>query len=188
MNKLHSCGIWAALGFAGLVIAQEPETPGTVNPAPSTSQTEGTAADRTPPGETPTRDIGDPRVDPAPSTSRTEGTAADRTPPGETWTRNETTQANDLVGTEVVTRADARLGSVVDVVFDSKGQPSFVVIQSEGNTAAVPYSAATSMMSGDKVVIDQSKLERAPQVKQGEWRDTKDSTWKHEASRYWEQG
>lgn len=58
-------------------------------PLPSTRRTEGTAADRTPPGATPTRGetgVGT-GVNPAPSTSPTEGTAADRTPPGETPTK-----------------------------------------------------------------------------------------------------
>lgn len=58
------------------------------HPLPSTSRAEGTAADRTVPGATPTR--GQPGlgtgVNPAPSTSPAEGTAADSTPPGETPT------------------------------------------------------------------------------------------------------
>lgn len=67
----------------------EPETEAKPHPMPSTRQAEGTAADRTPPGDTSKRGetgVGT-GVNPAPSTSPTEGTAADRTPPGQTPTQ-----------------------------------------------------------------------------------------------------
>lgn len=193
MNKLRSCGMFAAFGFASVVLAQTPAPQGNPpSPAPATSPAEGTAADRTEPGRTPTQGAAsEAAVDPRPATNEAEGTAADRTPPGQTQTTQgtaDTTQENKLVGAKVVTPADAPLGSVVDVVFDAKGQPSFVVIQSQNDTAAVPYSAASSMMKGDKVVMDQWRFERAPKVKQGEWRSQTGSSWKSDAAKYWEKG
>jgi len=189
MNTLQTCSVAVALVFAATVLAQE--TPPA--PMPSTSQTEGTAADRTPPEETPTRDTGaDTTVGPQPSTSETEGTAADRTSPGKTPTTSGTastsTAARAMVGATVVSSDKATLGKVVDVVFDATGQPEFVVISTEqGKAAAVPYRTANEMKSGNQVVIDKSRLQRAPTVKQGEWRSRSD-TWKEDSSRYWDKG
>lgn len=195
MNKLLSCGVLVALGLTSAALAQTPTTQGTrPNPTPATSPAEGTAADKTEPGKTPTQGAAsDTAVDPRPATHPAEGTAADRTPPGETQTTRGTqgragAAQDNLVGAKVVTPADAQIGSVVDVVFDAKGQPSFVVIQSQSDMAAVPYSAASSMMKGDKVVMDQWRFERAPKVKQGEWRTQSGGTWKNDAAKYWEKG
>jgi hypothetical protein len=178
--------MWTALAALsiGLAQAQEPPTP---TPMPSTNPTEGTAADRTPPGETTTRDPSkDPSQDaatnPRPSTSESEGTLADRTSPGDKSSSN-------IVGAQVVSKSDAPIGKVVDVVFDAKDQPAFVVIASGGNQAAVPYAAASEMMEGNRVVMDQSRLDRAPKVKQGEWRSqTNDSTWQQDSANYWMKG
>ncbi|MGH8177347.1 MAG: PRC-barrel domain-containing protein [Steroidobacter sp.] len=196
MNKSYALGILTAIGLAGAAIAQEPATPR--NPTPSTNPAEGTAADRTQPGETRTReDARDPSTDPRPSTSQAEGTAADRTQPGDTSTISgkaarspaaAASSAQQLVGASVVTKSDTPLGEVTDVVFDAKQQPAFVIISAAGESAAVPYAAASSMMSGDKVVIDQSRLQSAPKVKQGEWRDQSSKKWQTDAKRYWERG
>lgn len=189
MSKPSISSVIAIAGlFCGAFAqAQQPTPP----PQPATSETEGTAADRTQPGETPTRGAPGQAQDPRPATSETEGTAADRTPPGKTPTtkRDDTRGAqSELVGAAVVSTSDAPLGKVVDVVFDSKDQPAFVVISSGGTATAVPYSVANSMMSEDKLVIDQSRLKAAPKVKQGEWRSEASSSWKQDAARYWDRG
>jgi hypothetical protein len=164
----------------------------TVNPQPSTSQAEGTAADRTPPGKTETGAMAgaETTVNPQPSTSPTEGTAADRTAPGKTPTRTAEASGathNKMVGANVVSADKAPLGTVSEVVFDSKGQPEFVIIAAQGEKTAVPYQAASSMMSGNQVVIDGARLEGAPKVKQGEWQSGSKS-WRTDASRYWNEG
>lgn len=87
-----------------------------------------------------------------------------------------------------MTPAGAAIREVVEVVFDSVSKPAFVVIASEATAAAVPYSVASSMKSGDKVVMDQSRLKSAPKVKQGEWRSSSSENWKSDASRYWNKG
>lgn len=190
MNKLHMCVLLSALIVASATtMAQLPtQTTTPQSPAPSTSPGEGTAADQTPPGETATR--GTPRdvAQPAgPATSPTEGTAADRTPPA----RGEAggTMQPELVGLQVVSPSNAPIGEVVDVVFDSQGRPDYVVIASQGDNAAVPFQTASSMMEGGKVIIDQSKLQQAPKLEQGEWREEGDNaSWKQDATRYWDQG
>lgn len=139
------------------------------------------------PGQTPTQGAPGQAQDPRPATSETEGTAADRTPPGRTPTTQSATQS-ELVGAAVVSPSDAPLGKVVDVVFDAKNQPAFVVISSGNTATAVPFAVANSMMSADKIVIDQSRLKAAPKVKQGEWRSESSSSWKQDAARYWDRG
>jgi sporulation protein YlmC with PRC-barrel domain len=128
-----------------------------------------------------------------PATSETEGTAADHTAPGATPTTGgeaakAAAQRSELIGAEVVSSANARLGEVVDVVFDARKQPAFVVIESEGRAAAVPYGAAASMKKADKIVIEQSRLKGAPKLEEGAWRDPANERWKQESTRYWERG
>jgi sporulation protein YlmC with PRC-barrel domain len=196
MNILHvsiSMTALAAtvLGFVGVAGAQEQQRQ--LDPRPATSETEGTAADRTAPNQRATRPAtpADTQTDPRPATNPAEGTAADRTPPGSTSTTGPASgqsQRSELVGATVVTPNGAAIGEVVDVVFDSVSKPAFVVIASDGAASAVPYSVASSMKSGDKVVMDQSKLKSAPKMKQGEWRSKSSENWKSDSSRYWNKG
>jgi len=188
MNSRRIWMIVAALGIAPVAAAQVQQTQ---DPRPATSETEGTAADRTAPGQrTPSPMPGDTQIDPRPSTNPAEGTAADRTAPGSTQTTGATTtmQRSELVGATVVTPKGAAIGEVVDVVFDAVAKPAFVVIASEGTAAAVPYAVADSMKSGGKVVMDEARLKKAPKVKQGEWRSNTSENWKGDASRYWNKG
>jgi hypothetical protein len=190
--NLHTFSIAAIvlLAVAASSQAQQPTTP----PAgPATSPTEGTAADRTRPGQTPTQTAPRQAEDPRPATSETEGTAADRTSPGSATTgggdaAKRGAQRSELVGAAVVSSADAPLGEVVDVVFDARNQPSFVVIESQGKAVAVPYAAANSMKKADKIVIEQSRLQGAPKLEEGAWRDPASKRWQQESTRYWERG
>ena len=192
MNKFHTYSIVTTFGLLGAALAygQQPQTMPPQGQQPSTSETEGTAADRTAPGHTPTQgaqsqmdnQMENQMEHPRPATSPTEGTAADTSPPGKT----PTMQQGQMVGATVVSQTDTPLGKVVDVVFDAKNQPAFVVIASEGESVAVPYSVANSMRNDeDKIVMDQARLHSAPKVKRGEWRQSS-GTWKNDATRYWE--
>ena len=189
MSK-HIFGLALALGFAGAasVNAQQPPPP-----QPSTQSGEIR------PGETPTQATQEAMpqqpVDPRPSTNQAEGTAADRTPPGRTPTTTGQTakrgemgdkMGRELVGATVVSESQAQVGKVVDVVFSAANQPEFVVIESEGKQVAVPYSVANANMSANKIMIDESRLQSAPKMKQGEWRSKTEGTWKKDATRYWE--
>jgi hypothetical protein len=183
MSKLHIFSIAAALGFIGATAQAQQTQP----PEPSTRQTEGTAADKAQPGATPTQGAPTQAENPRPSTSQTEGTAADSTPPGRTPTGQGAAQHSELVGAAVVSPTEAPLGKVVEVVFDSKNQPEFVVIAAEGKAVAVPYSVASSMKTADKIVMERAKLQAAPKVKEGEWRN-QSGAWKDESARYWDRG
>ena len=190
MSKRSIASVIAIAGLLSGALAQAQQEP--QSPQPATSEAEGTAADRTQPGQTPTQTAPRQAEDPRPSTSETEGTAADRTPPGRTpTTQGDATRGgapSELVGAAVVSPSDAPLGKVVDVVFDAKNQPAFVVISSGGTSLAVPYAVANSMMSADRIVIDQSRLKAAPKIKQGEWRSESSNSWKQDATRYWDRG
>jgi hypothetical protein len=186
MSKRSISIVIALVALLTGALAQAQQQP-QQQPQPSTSETEGTAADKTPPGQTPTQTVPSQAQNPRPSTSETEGTAADRTPPGQTPTTQGEARS-ELVGATVVSPSDAPLGKVVDVVFDAKSQPAFVVISSGGSATAVPFAVASSMMAEDKMVVDQARLKAAPKVKQGEWRSDSSSSWKQEATRYWERG
>jgi hypothetical protein len=195
MSK-HIFSLALALGFLGAasVYAQQPQPRETTPPegAQSSGQVQ--------PGKSPTDNATPPPYsteDPRPATSQSEGTAADRTPPGRTPTTTDPAAARGqqmgdqsgrgIVGASVISeKKQAPVGRVVDVVFSASNQPEFVVIESQGKTVAVPYSVANANMSANKITIDESRLQAAPKVKQGEWRSKTEGTWKKDATRYWE--
>lgn len=186
MNKLQLCSVLASFFVAGGAIAQTPEASRATPPntAPATNPAEGTAADNTPTGETQnTRDAMPPTNS---ATTGSKDTPADRTPPKDR-ARAGGLMHPELVGLQVVSPANAPIGKVVDVVFDSRGQPDYVVITSRGTNSAVPYRAANSMIERGKVIVDETRLRQAPKLEHGEWRNAADGGWKNEATRYWDQ-
>jgi hypothetical protein len=93
------------------------------------------------------------------------------------------------VGAQVQTPTGEPLGTVVEVVNDqATGQPAFAVITAGDHTTAVPYTAAASMVQQNAIVMDRSRLESAPHLEQGEWRNQTSGTWATEANSYWGQG
>ena len=97
-------------------------------------------------------------------------------------------QRSEIVGAAVVSSANAPLGEVVDVVFDAANQPAFVVIESQSKTVAMPYASASSMKRADKIVVDQARLQAAPKIEEGAWRDASNIRWQQESTRYWQRG
>ena len=193
MNKFQTLTALASLILASAAVAQEQATPAQpatqARPPVSATPPQGDASGKVVPGKTPTQ--GAPSdTEAVTSSSATEVTAPDGTvareaPAAEPGTSSGTAAAK-FVGRAVVTSSDAPLGKVSEVVFDAKGQPAFVVISAQGKSSAMPYETASSMMSGDKVIVDKTKLQGAPKLKAGEWRDQSSTSWKSEASRYWD--
>ena len=109
-----------------------------------------------------------PREMPAADPGATSGTAAVR-----------------FVGKPVVDIDHAVLGKVAEVVFDTQGQPAFVVIDAEGRNTALPYATASALMSDDKLVVDKARLQDAPKLKEGEWRGKQPGQWQRESTQYW---
>jgi hypothetical protein len=89
------------------------------------------------------------------------------------------------VGLTVESSDGKPLGSVVDIVRDRDGMPTYAVIAIDNDTTAVPYETATSMIRGGKVVMSSQRLAGAPKVKQTEWLDQTSSKWRTESDRYW---
>jgi hypothetical protein len=90
-----------------------------------------------------------------------------------------------LVGLPVSSPAGEELGSVVDIVRDHAGKPTYAVVAIDTDTTAVPYDTAMGMVRNGKVVMSQTKLAAAPKVKQSEWLDQAHSGWRAESDRYW---
>jgi sporulation protein YlmC with PRC-barrel domain len=200
--KLQTWAVVMSLGVTGAALAQsetapqqdtqqqdaqQQDTQATPqgSPAPSTSPTEGTAADTTPPGETQTQDSQrSPTVDPRPATDVGEGTAADVTPPGETETDASSgrtaaagtaqghQRASKIIGMKVKTPSGESLGEVEDIILDDSGKVSQVLVnrsQTAGDEsrpassrlAALPWTEVSSMIRADSLVIEREKLASA---------------------------
>jgi hypothetical protein len=92
------------------------------------------------------------------------------------------------IGVQVESETGEPLGTVTDLVADpTTGAPMFVVISTEGETTAMPYSAASSMVQGDALVIERTRLASAPRVEQSELQEPT-ADWTSEANDYWGQG
>lgn len=97
--------------------------------------------------------------------------------------------SSQIMGATVETPQGEPIGQVVDVMSSGQGQePSYVVISADGKNTVVPYSAISMMMKNNRIVMDQSRLQSAPTVEQGEWRDDPNGSWKMQADQYWGQG
>jgi sporulation protein YlmC with PRC-barrel domain len=96
------------------------------------------------------------------------------------------TDARKLVGKTVQTASGEKLGKVSDVLVDETQGGQYVLI-SYGNKrfAAVPLARARSMMQKDVLVLERDQLEKAPVLKDQEWRDSAAAGWNKSADRYW---
>jgi hypothetical protein len=96
--------------------------------------------------------------------------------------------SGDVIGLEVISPSGNSLGTVVDTVKDPTGAPAYIVISSAKGNTVMPYPAAASMVHDNAVVVDQSKLNNAPKVEQGAWKDASSKSWRTESDRYWAKG
>jgi len=190
MDKLRTLSIAAAVSLALAACAQNQSTPddtsgsqsSTASTPPSSTSSDTSTASTTPDSS-------------ASSTSESGTMSADSstsesgaTPPADP-SMGAGAAAPVVIGLQVETPTGEPLGTVVEIVADAAtGQPLFAVITAADETTAVPYSAATSMVQDDALVMDRSRLEAAPHLEQGEWRDQSRGTWANEANSYWGQG
>jgi sporulation protein YlmC with PRC-barrel domain len=160
MKTLYSLSIVTALGLASAVYAQAQTSPNTPTETTSSPQTSADA--------TPTRlaDAG-------------------------TYGSVKVPQASKLVGMKVQTASGDSLGQIKSVVIDKSGQTSYAVIAygatagAAGKQTAVPWAAASPMIQGDKLVMDQSQLEQAPVLSKSQKLDPSSGTWSRDANVYW---
>ncbi|HEV7716956.1 MAG TPA: PRC-barrel domain-containing protein [Steroidobacteraceae bacterium] len=199
MNKLRSVSMLAAAGIATLGIGSTafaqyqpaPQAPGAES-SPQTSQSPDADAASSPhqrdvtsrPGtpETSTTESPDPD---AASSPHQRGAVGDTPAMGQ----DRAIDAPKIVGLEVVSTTGQPLGAVIDTVLAPTGEPDYVVISTGEDTAtAVPYSAANSMVTNNKLVVDRSKLQSSPQVVQSDLRDKANTKWRKAADTYWGTG
>jgi hypothetical protein len=89
-------------------------------------------------------------------------------------------------GMDVQSRKGKQVGTVVNVVKDSSGKPGYVVISDEsGRDTAVPYSAAKHMVHGNKILVNEKRLQNAPKVPESQLQDTSNTEWQGQADSYW---
>jgi hypothetical protein len=198
MAKLRSIAMLMALGVAGAAFAAQTPAP----PSPADAQA-------TPPTGTESQSTQSPDPESASSPhqrqttkQQTDESATTQSPDpqgastphqkgavGKSSGAGMTGTHSKLVGLQVESPTGEALGSVVDVTMDSSRQPEYVVISMGNDTqTAVPYSAVSSMIKGNKVVMDRTRLQNSPQVAQSELKDKANTKWRSDADKYWSAG
>jgi hypothetical protein len=90
-------------------------------------------------------------------------------------------------GTRVQNPAGEAIGTVADIVPNVRtGRPGYVVIATaSGLKTAVPYAAIVPKVHDGHIVLDRSRLERAPSVRDSELQDHSNTRWQKQADQYW---
>jgi hypothetical protein len=175
----------AALVFCGTALAQtvpSPEpgaaaTPGQSNPQRSDPSTSTPSTINRQPAGPKTQDSS------SPSSDTDMSSAAERRPK----VGREARMGGISAGSIVQSPAGQPIGRVKDIVPDTNtGEPAYVVISTRSGSTAVPYAVIAPMFQSGHVVLDRSRLESAPHVRDSQLQDRSDATWKKEAERYWE--
>lgn len=105
-------------------------------------------------------------------------------------------RASMVIGMPVVSADGSPLGEVKDIIFDSQGRATHVVIDyaaqtqaggssPDGRLVAVPWDTAAARMTDGHLVLDGSNLQGAPSFKPEEWPDLDNPTWSATADAYW---
>jgi sporulation protein YlmC with PRC-barrel domain len=200
MDTLRTLGLAVALGLSSAALAQtqtppdnqagtQSSPPASTESTPATGSPDPNAASSPHQREATSSSTGSesaPAKSPEPSAaSSPHQREALGASPGST-----AAEAPKLVGLQVVSASGEQLGSVTDVMADSSGAPSYVVIapvpsSGGGASTAIPYSTATSMVRNDTLVMDRAKLDGAPKVDQSKLKDPASTTWQGESDSYW---
>lgn len=102
----------------------------------------------------------------------------------------DSSRASRLIGTEVVSPAGEMLGKVKDVVLDRSGRATHALVAytASGNRqrlTAVPWTMVMATLRGDTIVIERSRLERAPSFTADTLPNFHSTAWRNEVDRYW---
>ncbi len=164
-------------------------TPGTLTPSPSTTGTQPGSDDSTSPSSasSPHQRDATGKTNTEEATSASGANPTDASSPHQ---RNSTRMAKGATGVTagmgVQTTAGEAIGTVKDVVPNASGQPGYVLITTpSGGRAAVPYATVSSMTHNGKIVLDRSRLEGAPQVRDSQLQDPANTQWQRQADQYW---
>jgi hypothetical protein len=195
MAKLRSIAMLMALGLTGAAWAAQtppPPAPGDAQAAPPTG-TEPESTQNPDPQSASSPHQRDVTKQPASEATPNESPDPDAaSTPHQRGTVGETPRASmagqepKIVGLQVQSPSGQSLGSVIDVTMDAQRMPEYAVISTGSDTmTAVPYKTLMSMVKGDKVILDRTKLQNSPQVAQSELRDKSNSKWRADADKYW---
>ena len=207
MNTLRTLSLLTALGLASAASAQALAAqdagagPGEQQMPPATESQPTPSPDPNAASSQHQRDVTGKGAEEAPPTATPEPTGAasqhqrdtvqgkagdnERAAGKDRQMAGATKPKDKLVGLPVETSSGTPLGSVVDIVRDDAGKPTYAVVAIDNDTTAVPYATASSMVHDGKVVMSQSRLTGAPKVKQSEWLDQSSTAWRSESDRYW---
>jgi sporulation protein YlmC with PRC-barrel domain len=197
MKRLNAILVTSAFACAAIASAQTPQnttggeqeadqqqqqspasqdtraTPGTVNPLPSTSPTEGTAADRTPPGQTRTPGQTPSSEHSSSNTSSANAASGDSSSSDRTRVATASTarghSVSQLIGASVQGTGGEAVGTVQDIVIDDSGKVAAMVVQSSGSSSSagqgtsIPWSAVRSVEPDGKVTVDSSSMSSVQQ-------------------------
>jgi sporulation protein YlmC with PRC-barrel domain len=105
-------------------------------------------------------------------------------------------RASTLIDMPVVSADDSPLGEVKDIIFDSQGRATHVVIACEepstaaasspdGKLVALPWETAIARITGGRLVLDNSHLQGAPSFTPEAWPNLDDPAWSVTADAYW---
>lgn len=99
--------------------------------------------------------------------------------------------ASKIIGQGIETAKGEMLGEVTDVVLDRTGKVTHALVSYQDSAgarpriAAVPWDALSSMMRGDSIVMERSRLQGAPSFAQGQPPNFANEAWSRETDRYW---
>jgi hypothetical protein len=156
MNTTYGLSVLAAFSLVGAAHAQTVTAPN----VPSTSVLHPTP---------------NPELDGASTAARRNGMRIAAAAPGKIGT-----------GMQVRSESGDLLGNVASIVPGESNQEGYVVIaSSDGMATPVPYSAASSMVRKDTVVVNKARFEQAPKVQQYQGEDRTRAAWEQKADSYW---
>jgi sporulation protein YlmC with PRC-barrel domain len=101
-------------------------------------------------------------------------------------------RATQIVGMSVESVTGESLAQVKDVILDSRGMATHLVLSYGGTLGvgaklvAVPWSAVSATMDGHRIVMSRLRLLAAPTFAGGEWPDLTRAGWSAAADRYWQ--
>lgn len=100
-------------------------------------------------------------------------------------------RASTLVGLPVRSPSGARLGAVLDIVFDDGGAPSHLILVhaiaggAPGRLSPVPWALAIKHLHDGALVLKTKRFAEAPGFAPGDWPKLAERHWSAAADAYW---
>lgn len=94
-------------------------------------------------------------------------------------------RASRLISMPVQSDSGQPLGTVQDIVFNSHGRATHLVIDFSGKLVAIPWRIAVSSVRSGTLVLSQKRLDGAPGFAPGAWPDLGNPSWSATSDAYW---